>query len=94
MKENGGNLTMEYKFEVTTIQAGQVRRYGDSKYIYEIVSNLPENIVKCFCINILKSNNQTKEEWENKGNYFLGYYEFEKIADNLYRYYVFEPYCD
>lgn len=86
----------DWLFKVKTLKCGQPRPYADSEYEYEIVSELPERYVKSFCINILRPCKQTYDEWDkrNADSYFHGYYRFEKIAENTYKYFKLEPFCD
>ncbi|MBQ8399072.1 MAG: hypothetical protein IJX08_03800 [Clostridia bacterium] len=86
----------EYVFSVDVIREGQPRKYADSEYEYEIMSELRENIVKKFCTNILHPNRQEYKDWDrnNAASYFHGYYTFQKIDEGRYRYYVKEPFCD
>lgn len=87
-----------HAFEVETIRCGQPKPYADSTYEYIIRSNKYEHEVKRFCTSILCYCEQEKKDWkqysENPGSYFHGYYTFDKIDSNTYRYYVFQPYCD
>lgn len=85
--------------EIETLRAGQPRRYADSEYEYILtVDGMSEFEAKKYCTEILQPCKQTKQEWiEGKDSadvYFLGYYTFEKIGDNKYRYYMLRPFCD
>jgi len=87
----------ECKILVKTIQYGQPRPYADSYYEYEIESEgFYEQDILDFCTKVLKPCSQKRSEWntESEGSYFAGYYEFNKISDNKYRYFVVNPYCD
>lgn len=88
-------MMKEFKFMVKTIRSGQSKPYADSEYEFEIESDCHEFIVEQFCTKVLKSCNQTRSEWDvkNASSYFAGYYKFEKIGVNKYRYYVLEPFC-
>lgn len=86
--------------EIETIRSGQPRPYADSYYEYILtVCGMPEFEVKEYCTKILRPCKQTAKEWnEGKNNnaavYFHGYYRFEKIEDNKYKYFKLEPFCD
>lgn len=85
--------------EIETLQSGQPRPYADSKYEYILtVDGMTEFEVKAYCTNVLRPCCQTYHEWyEGKNNaavYFGGYYSFEKIEDNKYKYFKLEPFCD
>ncbi len=86
----------EYKFNVRQIKSGQPKPYAASEYEYEVESDCHEFTVKQFCTKVLQPCNQTKDKWiyEDADSYFHGYYKFEKIAENKYRYYVYRPFCD
>ena len=87
----------EYRLSVKVIREGQPRRYADSEYEYEIeAENCNEYAVKDFCTRFLRYCKQTRAEWkrDDANSYFHGYYEFSKIGENKYRYYVKEPFCD
>ena len=98
---------MEYKvreisINIKTLKSGQIRKYGDSEYEYELeVKGMNDFEVKRFCTMILQQCTQTYEEW-NKGRkdnaniHFRGYYSFEQIEKNSfsegkYRYFVYKP---
>lgn len=85
--------------EIETIRSGQPRPYADSYYEYILtVEGMSEFDVKAYCTRILSPCGQTHGEWyEGKNNaatYFAGYYTFEKIGDNKYRYLRVSPFCD
>lgn len=85
--------------EIETIRSGQPRPYADSYYEYILtVDGMAEFEVKEYCTKILKPCCQPYAKWvaekNNAAVYFGGYYNFEKIADNKYRYYKLEPFCD
>ncbi len=87
----------EYRLSVKVIREGQPRPYADSEYEYEIeAENCSEYAVKEFCTGFLRYCKQTRAEWkrDDANSYFHGYYEFSKIGENKYRYYVKEPFCD
>mgnify|MGYP006967465292 FL=1 len=88
----------DYTFSVETIRAGQPRPYADSVYEYIVKSELHEGIVRAFCTCVLRLQRQRKEDWksftEDPSSFFNGYYTFQKIDENTYKYYVFEPFCD
>lgn len=86
----------QFNFEVKTLKCGQPRPYANSEYEYEITSDCSEFTVKRFCTNILRPCSQTYDEWDENDmdSYFRGYYRFEKIGDNKYRYYKLEPFTD
>lgn len=88
----------DYTFSVETIREGQPRPYADSTYEYIVKSELPEGTVRMFCTHLLRICTQTKEQWksyrEDPSSYFYGYYTFQKIDENTYKYYVFKPFCD
>ena len=87
----------EFKLSVKVIREGQPRPYADSEYEYEIeAENCSEYYVKEFCTGFLRYCKQTRAEWhlDDANSYFHGYYEFSKIGENKYRYYVKEPFCD
>ena len=54
-------MTKIYQFEVETIEGGQRGSYQDSFYSYKIKSDLPEHMVKSFCMNVLKKSYETKD---------------------------------
>lgn len=66
-------------------------RYQDTETWYEIESTMPEEDVKEYCKTKLHYCPRTKNEREY---YLEKYYEFKKIDNNKYSYYVCEPYCD
>ena len=85
--------------EIETIRNGQPRPYADSYYEYILtVDGMSEFDVKSYCTKILRPCRQTYKEWnEGKNNpnvYFGGYYRFEKIGDNKYKYFSLRPFCD
>ena len=88
------------KIEVDTIQYGQPRPYADSTYKFILtVEGMSEWDVLQYCREILYPKKQTFKEWDEKKYesadvYFGGYYTFEKIDQNKYKYFVFEPFCD
>ena len=87
----------EFKLSVKVIREGQPRPYADSEYEYEIeAENYNEYSVKGFCTRFLQPCTQTRAQWnrDNADSYFHGYYEFSKITENRYRYYVKRPFCD
>ena len=90
--------TINYEFEVTEIRYGQERPYGDSYYEYVVKTSLPEAITKKFCTKVLYPSELSKEQWKQRNGdlnvYFAGYYTFEKISDNEYRYVAMRPFCD
>lgn len=90
--------TFMHAFEVTTFRCGQPRPYADSHYEYTIRTNKSDYEVKQFCTKVLCYCKQEKKDWkqysEDPGSYFHGYYTFDKIDNNTYRYYVFQPFCD
>lgn len=86
--------------EIEVIRNGQPRPYADSYYEYILtVDGMSEFEVKAYCTKILRPCRQTFEEWNKDKNnsasvYFGGYYRFEKIGDNKYKYFKLEPFCD
>ncbi len=88
--------TKDYKFNVTCLQAGQQRRYGDSYYEYEVETGEGEAMAKMFCTNVLCPCRQAYKDWskDSAGSYFAGYYTFEKTGENKYHYKVTKPFCD
>lgn len=87
----------EFSIKVKVIKEGQSKPYTDSEYEYEIeVENQSEHGIKEFCTRFLNPCTQTFEQWNKNDadSYFRGYYTFKKLADNKYRYYVKEPFCD
>lgn len=85
------------KIEIETLKYGQPRAYADSEYEFIVkVDGMNEYNVKIFCTQVLYPCSQSIMQWdkEDPGSYFSGYYSFEKIEDNVYKYYVFRPYCD
>ena len=87
----------EFKLSVKVIREGQPKPYADSEYEYEIeAENYNEYAVKEFCTGFLRYCKQTRAEWhlDDANSYFHGYYEFSKIGENKYRYYVKESFCD
>ena len=84
------------------MRSGQIRKYGDSEYEYELeVEGMNDFEVKKYCTMILQQCNQTYQEWndgrkDNANVYFRGYYKFEqteKIDFNKgkYKYFVHSP---
>ena len=89
----------EYSLRVSVFKDGQPRPYADSEYEYEIeAENLNEYEVERFCKEYLYPCRQTYAQWtkgkENMSVYFAGYYVFEQVGENKYRYYVNMPFCD
>jgi hypothetical protein len=72
----------EYNFNVKVIREGQPRRYADSEYEYIVTSTLPERLVKLFCIHVLREPTS------------IGEYEFKKVDENTYNYYICIPFMD
>ena len=96
------NKIKEITIKIKTLKYGQIKKYGDSKYEYELeIKGMSEFEVKRYCTMILSQCNQTHEEWENgmrdsANIYFKGYYEFEQIEkisfnEGKYRYFVHSP---
>lgn len=73
---------INYNFDVEIVRYGQARKYADSIYEYIIKSHLDENLVKLFCIHVLKPISQ------------MDTYNFKKIDNNTYSYYVCIPFMD
>lgn len=70
---------MEYKFDVKTTRAGQLGRYQDSVYEYEVISDRPNYEVKAFCMNVIHKSYEPK----NMPDPFVGkLVEFEKLTNN------------
>lgn len=68
-----------YLFKVEVLESGQRGKYQDSFYSYKIVSDLPEHIVKSFCMNVLRKSYPAKD----MPNPFAGkLLEFKKVTDN------------
>lgn len=83
--------------EIQTVRYGQPRAYADSEYEFIVkVDGMNEYNVQTYCTQVLYPCSQTIMQWdkEDPGSYFSGYYSFEKVKDNVYKYYVFRPYCD
>ena len=85
--------------EIETVRSGQPRPYADSHYEYILtVEGMSEHEVKAYCTKILRPHSQTRAEWvagkTNEACYFSGYYTFDKVAENKYKYYVMQPFCD
>lgn len=72
----------DYNFKVKIIKEGQPRPYADSEYEYIITSELPERLVKLFCIHVLREPDSVSE------------YEFKKVDENTYNYYICIPFMD
>ena len=71
--------TVNFLFEVETVESGQRRSYGDSYYSYNVTSDRPEREVKSFCMNVLNKSFNPAE----MPNPFAGkLLEFKKITDN------------
>lgn len=88
-----------YKIEVETIKSGQPRPYADSEYEYIVqTEGMSDWMVERFCTCVLRPCNKTYSQWSSKtgdaSTYFIGYYNFEKISEKTYKYYVREPYDD
>ena len=89
----------EDKIIVNIIKSRQPKPCADSEYEYEyeiIAENCSEYMIKDFCTRLLLPCSRTREQWsaDDANSYFRGYYEFSKIADNKYRYYVMRPFAD
>ena len=87
------------KMEIEILRYGQPKPYADSEYEYILTTeHMPEYHVKEYCTKVLRPCSQTYTEWNsnirNAANYFHGYYKFEKLEQNKYRYFVLEPFCD
>lgn len=54
-------MTKIYQFEVEIIEAGQRGPYQDSFYAYKVKSDLPEHIIRSFCMNVLKKSYEKKD---------------------------------
>lgn len=92
----------EITINIKTLKHGQIRKYGDSEYEYELeVKGMNDFEVKRYCTMILQQCSQTFEEW-NKGRrdsaniHFEGYYKFEQFEmssynEGKYRYFVHSP---
>jgi hypothetical protein len=98
------NRITEYNFKVTTIEAGQRAKYGDSYFHFEIENlseiDYSEIVVKQFCTQFLRparfSEAERKEQISNPstsfGNHFSPYYtEFKKISERKFVYKIVEP---
>ena len=89
----------EISINIKTLKFGQIRKYGDSEYEYELeVKGMNGREVKRFCTMILEPCSQTSEEWnkDEADSYFRGYYSFEQIekisfSEGRYRYFVHSP---
>lgn len=89
-------------FEVTVIHEGQVRRYGDSIYRYQIASNYSEHIIKGFCTGVLypATHEAPNAKYNGSTNFPFGldsYYKFSRMGINekgnqIYEYVVCRPY--
>lgn len=87
--------------EVKCTHAGQLGRYQDSVYTYEIHLDegaMSEEEILTYCFNhISKHKMQSKEEWRTAcgdlGKYFAGYYELTKMPYG-YKYSTTHPYTD
>ena len=89
--------TYEFKAKVETIREGQIARYDDSVYEYIITSESDPSTVKRFCRTFIHPARLSKKEWDESqspSDHFAGYYIFDCLGNNQYRYFVFEPYCD
>lgn len=96
--------TREYNFKVTTIEAGQRAKYGDSYFHFEI-ENLSEidynvRVLMEFCTRFLRPANfnhqQIKDELAKPnasfGLHFAPYWtHFEKVEDRKFVYKMVEP---
>lgn len=85
--------------EITTLKYGQPRPYADSEYLFELeVEEMSEFEVMLYCTKVLRRCSQTNEEWQagmqDANVYFNGYFTFNKVGENKYRYFVLEPYTD
>lgn len=93
-----------YKFDVKVLEAGQRRAYADSYYTYIVTSDRSEDIVKKFCMNVLKKSYSKKNmstlfdpelrEFERITNNNEGRAIGEKRRPETYRYQVRELYTD
>jgi hypothetical protein len=88
--------TKRFNIKVTVLREGQPSPYADNEFECEIETTgfITPHSIKRFCTEILAQCSQTKAKWnkDNLDSYFAGYYEFSKIKDNKYRYYVKKPY--
>ena len=89
----------EITLRITTLKSGQPRAYADSEYEYELeVSGMNYDEVKKYCLMFYSGNALPYETWiadrDNAGVYFAGYYTFEKIGENKYRFRVHIPFAD
>lgn len=83
--------------EIETVKAGRPRPYADHEYEFILTVNGMNGFeVKQYCTRVLRPCKQTHSEWDknNIASYFAGYYRFEKIGENQYKYFVTIPYCD
>lgn len=88
-----------YHFDVEVLRAGQPRPYADSEYEYIVrTDEKSEWTIEKFCTCVLRPCSQKRSDWSKRSGdadkYFLGYYIFEKVSENTYKYYVREPYDD
>ena len=88
----------EVNIKIDTIRTGQEKSYGDSifEYIIEAIG-INGYDLKMYCTNVLSRCTQTEEEWRSNksaADFFRGYYEFHKLEDGRYRYFVLRPYND
>jgi len=90
-----------YSIRWQIIRVGQLRLYADSIYEYRIESELHENLIKNFCIKVLRpcsiEGRVGTEQFDGSCSFPHGlqpYYRFRKIEENIYEYVVCEPFTD
>lgn len=92
-------------FEAKHIHSGQYKPYGDSFYVWDIMTDQSEEDTVEWCFRNFYTNRVPPyKEWKSNtscggkyrndlGYYFSGYYTIEKI-DGGYRFTKCEPYTD
>ncbi len=78
--------------DVKLLRSGQVRRYGDIEYAYEVrVDEMTMEDVEKYC----KENVRKCDYKVGEGRpWYEGYYKIDFIGDGKYAYTVREPYLD
>ena len=91
-EENNG----EKYINIKELKCGQPKPYADSEFEYIITTNYSKYEIQRFCQKYIRNCEQEKKDWKTgvPESYFKGYYTFEEISPNVYKYYVLEPYAD
>lgn len=85
-----------HKVTVETVECGQRGPYTDSRYEFEITTDIDDrDVIFQFCQEKLRRCNQPRSEWTMRdlNSYFKGYYTLNKTKDG-WRYFVLMPFTD